>query len=326
MHLDQATLSMLPKSLTLLRGFISYCNDHNVKFLAQSGGNGWADTLDLGEDGVIVNLRGLNSIVFNDVNEQVTLGGGTINGELTDASLANGKQARGNFGAVISVTMNTFPLINNGVIWAGELIFSGEKLERLVDTLNDLHLTAEMSLLLGFSFREDGPVITAQASYTSSNPEDGRTAFRALYNLDPDQDTTELLDYDHINEDTEFLCEDGGRKPGCSTGLRTFDYPTSQVIWDEFVTSVNGTGLDGTTILIECYSNDVLRDIGSEHASYANREIEYYAWILFGYAEKESDALAESFGSRVRALWRSASGSEQQRTYVHSLWRPFDVS
>ena len=65
-----------------------------MKFLAQSGGNGWADTLDLGEDGVIVNLRGLNSIVFNDVNEQVTLGGGTINGELTDASLANGKQAR----------------------------------------------------------------------------------------------------------------------------------------------------------------------------------------------------------------------------------------
>ncbi|KAK3717730.1 hypothetical protein LTR37_005501 [Vermiconidia calcicola] len=222
----------------------------------------------------------------------------------------------GNFGVVTSVTMNTFSLIDNGVIWAGELIFSGEKLERLIDTLNDLHLTAEMSLLWAFSFCEDGPVITARVSYTSSNPEDGRTAFRALYNLDPDQDTTELLDYDHTNGSTEFLCEDGGRKPGCSTGLRTFDYLTSQVIWDEFVTFVNGTGLDGTTILIECYSNDVLRTIGSENASYAHREIEYYAGILFGQAEKESDALAESFGPRVRALRRSASGSEQQRTNV----------
>lgn len=360
---------------------IRYCNDHDMKFLAQAGGNGWADTFDLGDYGVIIDLRGLNSIVFDDEEETVTLGGGTINGEWIDASLAHGKQALNggcncvgvlgstlgggvsrwmglygmpidnvlsanlvtadgelitlsptshpdllwailgagpNFGIVTSVTMNTFPLIDGGVIWAGELIFSGDKLEPLIVALNNLHLTAEMSLLWGFSFRETGPVITAQVSYTSSDPQAGRDAFRTLYDVGPDDDTTELLEYDHINDDTEFLCEDGGRKPGWFTGLRTFDYSTFQVIWDEFVTFVNDTGLDGTTILIECYSNDVLREIGSEHASYAHREIDYYAWILFGYEGKESDALAEGFGERVRALWREASGfEEQQRTYIN---------
>lgn len=219
-----------------------------------------------------------------------------------------------NFGVVTSVVMNAFPLIDNGVIWAGELIFSGDKLKPVIEVLNNLVLTAEMAILWGFSFREEGPVISAQVSYNSADPQKGRDAFRALYDLSPDQDTTTLLEYNHINDDTEFLCEDGGRKPGWFTGLRYFDYPTFQTIWDEFVAFVSSTGLEGTTILIECYSTDVLRKIDAGSTSYAHRDIDYYAWILFNFAEEESDPLVEAFGSRVRELWRSASGFEQQRT------------
>jgi FAD/FMN-containing dehydrogenase len=65
--------------------------------LAQSGGHGWATTFDLNDDGqntIIINMRGLNSVTFNDEKSQVTIGGGTIHSEWVEQSYANGVQAR----------------------------------------------------------------------------------------------------------------------------------------------------------------------------------------------------------------------------------------
>jgi hypothetical protein len=219
-----------------------------------------------------------------------------------------------NFGVVTSVVMRTYPLIDGGVLWTGELLYPGDKLEPVVAAINALNLTENMNLFWGFSFRENGPVIFAQVSYMSSDPQKGRDAFRSLYDLEPDVDTTQLLDYVHVNDDTAALCEKGGRKPGWMTGLRTHDYPAFQTIWDEFVAFVTETGQEYTTVLVECYSNHVAQEIGSEGASYAHRDIEYYAWILFQYEDEEADEVVEGFGARVRDLWRASSGFGQQRT------------
>lgn len=85
---------MIATHLLILKLQVRYCNEHNLRFLPQSGGHGWADTFDLGESGVLIDLRGLNSIVFNEARDQATIGGGTINGEWVEASLAHGRQAR----------------------------------------------------------------------------------------------------------------------------------------------------------------------------------------------------------------------------------------
>lgn len=63
-----------------------------MKFLAQAGGNGWANTFNMSDQDVIVNLRGLNSITFSDSRDRIYIGGGVTNGEFTAAAYENGVQ------------------------------------------------------------------------------------------------------------------------------------------------------------------------------------------------------------------------------------------
>ena len=65
-----------------------------MRFLAQSGGNGWATTFDMRPEDVIVNLRGLNSIALNQEGTEVTFGGGTINDEFIQFAYDNELEVR----------------------------------------------------------------------------------------------------------------------------------------------------------------------------------------------------------------------------------------
>ena len=60
--------------------------------MAQSGANGWATTFHLDHHGVIIDLRGLNGISFNEERNKVTVGGGITIGELVDGAYSNGVQ------------------------------------------------------------------------------------------------------------------------------------------------------------------------------------------------------------------------------------------
>lgn len=71
---------------------MQYCNAHNLNFLAQGGGNGWADTFTLGNGGVLINLRPLRNIEFNADKTTVTVQGGTIIRELIAAAYGNSTQ------------------------------------------------------------------------------------------------------------------------------------------------------------------------------------------------------------------------------------------
>ena len=57
----------------------------------------------------------------------------------------------------------------------------------------------------------------------SDDAETGKRAFQPLSDLVPDNDTTQVIEYNHVNDDTLGFCEDGGRKPGWHVGLRTVD-------------------------------------------------------------------------------------------------------
>ena len=76
----------------LLHPQVQYCNDHDINFLAQGGGNGWSDTFTLGNQGLIINLRGIRNIEFNADKTAVTIQGGTIIRELVAAAYGNSTQ------------------------------------------------------------------------------------------------------------------------------------------------------------------------------------------------------------------------------------------
>lgn len=63
-----------------------------MQFLAQSGGNGWATTLHLTENDVIINLRGLNSVSVHESGDRITVGGGASNQEWGQVAYENGLQ------------------------------------------------------------------------------------------------------------------------------------------------------------------------------------------------------------------------------------------
>ena len=69
---------------------IRFCNQHNLRFLAQNGGNGWADTWTLGEEDVIIDLRGLNEVAVSEDRTRVEFGGGVSNDELIQAAYEAG--------------------------------------------------------------------------------------------------------------------------------------------------------------------------------------------------------------------------------------------
>ncbi|WYZ36055.1 hypothetical protein EsH8_X_000702 [Colletotrichum jinshuiense] len=69
---------------------VKYCVERGVPFAAQNGGNGWAKTFNLGNDGVLINLAGLNAVTFSDNKTQATIGGGAIISETIQAANAAG--------------------------------------------------------------------------------------------------------------------------------------------------------------------------------------------------------------------------------------------
>ncbi|KAK6367981.1 hypothetical protein LTS17_010134 [Exophiala oligosperma] len=71
---------------------VKYCNNHNIGFLAQSGGRGWSTTFNTTKDYVIMDLRNLNFVVINGETKLAHVGGGANFGEIVDAAYENGLQ------------------------------------------------------------------------------------------------------------------------------------------------------------------------------------------------------------------------------------------
>ena len=68
---------------------MKFCNSNNLTFLAQSQGNGWADTFDLGSCGILINIAGLNEISFNSNKTTATIQGGTLTNDMIYAAYSN---------------------------------------------------------------------------------------------------------------------------------------------------------------------------------------------------------------------------------------------
>lgn len=70
---------------------VKYCVEADIPFLAQNGGNGWATTtFNLGTNGVLINLAGLNAVTISKDKKQAVVGGGAIIGDTIAAADAAG--------------------------------------------------------------------------------------------------------------------------------------------------------------------------------------------------------------------------------------------
>ena len=68
---------------------VQYANKNKLPFLLQNQGNGWADTFNLGNCGILINVAGLNKITFNEDVTQATIQGGTLTNDMIEAAYGN---------------------------------------------------------------------------------------------------------------------------------------------------------------------------------------------------------------------------------------------
>lgn len=86
--------STIPFPITMIPNpnQIRYATRHNIPFLAVSTGHGQSASLSKVQDGIMINMRGLNAISISDDATYATVGGGIKGKEVIDHLWAHGKQ------------------------------------------------------------------------------------------------------------------------------------------------------------------------------------------------------------------------------------------
>lgn len=61
---------------------MAWATTNGVKFLAQSGGHGWTSSFKIGEDDIIINLRGMRDVAVDLEAGKVVIAAGALVGEV----------------------------------------------------------------------------------------------------------------------------------------------------------------------------------------------------------------------------------------------------
>ena len=200
---------------------------------------------------------------------------------------------------------------NKSTAWLGGLTFTEDKLEALVQAINDLVLEPKMVLFLYYvtshvtsgSIDYTPPILVAPV-YLGSEA-DGKKAFASFYALGPSSDSTAVTPYTHWNDGGNWFCVKGARKPSYGVGFQHLVPATWRAIWNEHKEFIKNPGTGASSVLLEAYSLIKARSVPEESASFANRNVNFNAVAISWYNDSSLDIKAEAFGMKARELWRS---------------------
>ncbi|MCJ1358215.1 MAG: hypothetical protein MMC33_008214 [Icmadophila ericetorum] len=361
---------------------VQFCIAENIPFLAQNGGHGWSSTLDnLMQNGVLINLRGLNSVTFSADKTKATVGGGAIISDVINAAYAEGVQVetgncncvgalgaalgggygnligltglavdnilsmnvvmadgslhtitsknedlfwalRGagpNFGIVTSAVLIAYPVTpDQNLAWQGSLGFTQDKIESLVQAINDLVLQPKMNIFLYYA-NSGTPTVIINVFYYG-NETQGKAAFASIYAIGPYFDGTSVLAYPHWNDGTDAAgdCINGGRKPAYGAGLAKMVPTTWRAIWNEYVSFISVPGAENSLVALEAYSLFKARSVPDSSSSFPFRStVNFNGFVVPWYNDSSLDPQALAFGSKVRDLWRSTDDLASNSTYIN---------
>ncbi|EPS36465.1 hypothetical protein H072_10033 [Dactylellina haptotyla CBS 200.50] len=226
-----------------------------------------------------------------------------------------------NFGIVTSYVVRAHPWINGGVHWSGNLIFTGDQVEAVTKAIDKLDFQKPMSTHYYFAVDPNSgqPVIIVNPFYAGKE-EDGKKAFKSLFDLKPLADSTGPITWDKLNDSGDFFCAKGSRKPGYAAGMKKLDSTAFKNIWNAYVGFINKYGVDKvgrSAMLVECYSYVTVREIERTSTSYPHRDVNFQAVMLPWYDDASLDDKAEEFGSYVREQWLSTSGHHRDHVYIN---------
>lgn len=359
---------------------MKFCVSNSIRFLAQNGGHGWADTFDLGPNGrgLLIDITQLNTVVFNANRTQVTLGGGISIGEAVAAAVEHdtliptgncncvgtlgailgggygnllgmvgfgvdnvlelkvvladgevhtvtpGRQGKDhdlfwalrgagpNYGIVTSATLKAYPVESaaNITAWMGQLVFSGEQVEAVVQAVEELTLTPEMNIFLYYMTVNGTQRFIATPFYYGDEGEArGRAAFASLLDIGPIEDQTAEVPYARWNDGSDGFCTSGGYKPAYSAALRRLVPGTWKRAWDEYVAFTAVEETQNSVVIMEAYSLDRARALPDNSAAFPGRSrVNFQAVAIPWYYDPGLEDSAIAWGETMRALWWETDG------------------
>ena len=223
-----------------------------------------------------------------------------------------------NFGIVTSAVLKSSPVPKGqDVAWLGPLTFTEDKIEPLVQAINDLVLQPKMNIFLYYitSGAPDYTPMVMPTLFYYGNETEGRAAFSSIFAVGPSSDGTSVLSYDHWNDGSALFCTKGDRKQGFGTALANMVPATWRAIWDEYVTFVKNPGAGDSVVILEAYSLLKARSLPDSSSSFPFRStVNFNAVAIPWYPDSSLDQKAAAFGSKARDLWRSTDGLAQNST------------
>jgi hypothetical protein len=249
----------------------------------------------------------------------------TADGEIVTASANENedlfwalKGAAPNFGIVTSATLKAYEMPDEArVAWFGALIFSGDKIEQVVQGVQELVLSDRMVAFMYFAggpAPEHTPMVIVTTWLFQGTPETGREAFKVLFDIGPVADTTSVLPYPQWNTAADPACTHGPRKPVFAAGLDILDAWVWRQVWDDYVEFQKKPGAHGTMVLVEKYPINDMRFVGEASAALPHRKTRFEAIVLPWYEDPGLDVDAVQFGKGMRELWRSSRSDENNAT------------
>ena len=216
-----------------------------------------------------------------------------------------------NFGIVTSATMKAYPTpaAQNGA-WVGPLIFTEDKIEAVIQAINDLYLGSRMAIFFYYAAMPPAYMPTVIViPFFLGNATEGAAAFSSILTLNPVANQAAWTPYNLVNAGSETFCIQGGRKPSYTAALEQLDPKVWRAVWNQYTAFLQqNPGTGNTTVLIECYSLDKAKSYGDGSSSYPWRSTGRFNSVTnTWYYDPSLDKTAEAFGSSLRDLWWSSS-------------------
>ena len=219
------------------------------------------------------------------------------------------KGAGPNFGIVTSAVVKANPVPRpENIAWQGALIFSEDKLEALIRTINGLYLTPHMQIDFLFAAQPNGTPFIRVVPFYVGNTSAGRAAFKSILDLGPTTDSTREFPYNEWNAFGNYGCVSAGRKPAYGVSINHLDPLTWYTLYENFKTFVAAyPEAFNSSIFVETYpvnSSTIQKGTGAFPWRKAKTHVSVFPW----YANASLDNAANAWGRTTRTLLRSTDG------------------
>lgn len=193
--------------------------------------------------------------------------------------------AGSSLGIVTKATFKAHPQRNGGQSWNAALIFPDpSKLEQIIEVISEIDLEAGMMTHMLFVAPPpmNIPVILVTPWYYGSE-EDAMKLWKPLFDLDPMLLDASMTTADKLNEGNDPFGAKGSRKPGVGLGLHRLDKEAYKQIWSSYVDLIKDPRFSQSIVLVERYHRDKTLDVDPDSTAYANRDINFEAYLPPGH-------------------------------------------